>query len=155
MANPIPDGCDRVIPHIVVDGAAKALEFYKQALGAEELCRMPSPDGSKILHAEFRVGNSVFYICDDFPEFCGGKSRTPGALGGSPVSLHLYVRDCDAAVKRMADAGATVTMPPADMFWGDRYAKVLDPFGHDWGFATHVKDMTPEQMAEAAANAFA
>lgn len=153
-AKPIPDGCDHAIPHLVVKGADKALDFYKRALGAEEVCRMPAPDG-RLMHAEFRVGRSMFFLCDDFPEYCGGKSRTAGALGGSPVTVHMYVNDCDASMKRMADAGATVTMPAADMFWGDRYGKVVDPFGHEWSFATHIRDMTPEEMAQAAESAFA
>ncbi|MEQ9616728.1 MAG: VOC family protein [Phycisphaerales bacterium] len=154
MTNPIPEGCDRVIPHLVVKGAAEALEFYAKAFGAEELCRMPAPDG-RVMHAEFKIGNSIFYICDDFPEFCGGKPRNPQALGNSPCNLHMYVKDTDAAVKKAVDAGATVTMPPQDMFWGDRYAVTQDPFGHIWSFATHTKDMTPEEIAEAGAAAFA
>lgn len=125
-----------LVPHLVVGNAAKAIDFYKHALGAEEIKRMPDESGKKIMHAELKVGASILYLCDDFPEYCNGKSRTPSALGGTPVTIHQYVQNCDAAVKRAADAGATVTMPPQDMFWGDRYAQVTDPFGHSWSFAT-------------------
>ncbi|MBW7906690.1 MAG: VOC family protein [Phycisphaerae bacterium] len=153
MAQPIPAGHEGLIPHLVVDNAAKALEFYKKAFGAEPIMAMPAPDG-RIMHAEFTVGGRPIYLCDDFPEYCGGQPKTPTALKASPVTIHQYVRDCDAAIKRAADAGATVTMPASDMFWGDRYGKVTDPFGHEWSFATHQKDLTPEQIAQAAAAAF-
>jgi len=149
MTKAIPDGCEGFSPHLVVAGGTKALEFYTRALGAEEVCRMPAPDG-RLMHAEMRVGKRLFYLADDFPEFCGGKARSPLALGGSPVNIHVYVEDCDAAVNRAVKAGAAVTMPPSDMFWGDRYGVVTDPFGHVWSFATHKKNMTPEEMAEAA-----
>lgn len=149
MTKAIPDGCEGFIPHLVVNGGAKALGFYQAALGAEEVARMPAPDG-RLMHAEMRIGKHLFYLADDFPEYCGGKSRSPQALGGSPVNIHLYVEDCDAAVSRAAEAGAAVTMPPADMFWGDRYGVVTDPFGHVWSFATRKKDMTAQEMAEAA-----
>ncbi len=151
--NPIPEGYDRVIPHLVCKGAADAIEFYKKALGATEICRMPAPD-NRLMHAEIKVGNSMIFICDDFPEFCGGAERNPIALKGTPATIHFYVEDVDAAVKQAEDAGATVTMPAADMFWGDRYGIVQDPYGHTWSFATHIKDMTPEEMNEAAAAAF-
>ena len=116
--NPIPEGAEGAIPHLVVKGAGQAIDFYKKAFGAEEAFRLPSPDG-RIMHAEFRVGSSLFYLCDDFPEMCGGKSRNPKSLGGTPTTVHRYVTDCDAALKRAVDAGATVTMPATDMFWGD------------------------------------
>ena len=150
---PIPEGCEGNIPHLVVQGGSKAIDFYKKAFGAEEVMRMPSPDG-RLMHGEVRIGSSLVYVCDDFPEFCGGKSRAAKALGGSPVTVHRYVTDVDAAIKRAADAGATVTMPPQDMFWGDRYGTVEDPFGHSWSFATHKKDLTPEQIAKAQQEAF-
>ena len=148
--NPIPDGYHSVTPYLIVKGAADAIEFYKKAFGAEEICRMPSPDGRKLMHAEVMVGGTPLYLADDFPEYCGGKSRTPQALGGSSVTIHLYVTDCDAAIKRAEEAGGTVTMPATDMFWGDRYGKVTDPFGHEWSIATHIADPTPEEMEEAA-----
>ncbi|MCA9293724.1 MAG: VOC family protein [Phycisphaerales bacterium] len=145
----IPDGCDKVIPHLVVDGAAKALEFYKKAFNAQELSRSPGPDGKRLMHASMLINGSLIFLCDDFPEFCGGKSRNPKALGASPCTISFYVEDTDAWVDRAAKAGAEVTMPAADMFWGDRYGTVRDPFGHDWAFATHIKDMTPDDMAKA------
>jgi PhnB protein len=128
-----------VIPHLVSSDAAKAIEFYKNAFGATEVSRHPSPDGQKLWHAEVRLGDARVFLCDDFPEMCGGKSRTPKALGGTPVTLHLVVADCDATFNKAVAAGATVTMPPADMFWGDRYAIVTDPFGHSWSMAHPLK----------------
>jgi len=151
--NPIPEGHAGVIAHLVVEGCANAIDFYKKAFGAEEICRMPSPDG-RLMHAEVRIGTSVLYLCDDFPEYCGGKARSPKALGNTPITLTQYVRNCDAAIDRAVKAGATVTMPAMDMFWGDRYGTLIDPFGHSWAFATHIKDMTPEEMAKAAEAAF-
>ncbi len=102
-----------------------------------------------------RIGKSLLFLVDDFPEFCGGKSQTPKGLNGTPVSIHHYVDDCDAAIKRAQDAGATVAMPAQDMFWGDRYGVVIDPYGHKWSFATHIKDLTTEQMQAAMKEAFA
>ncbi|MGP1310474.1 MAG: VOC family protein [Phycisphaerales bacterium] len=142
------------VPHLVVDDAAKALEWYAKAFGAEETCRMPAPDGKRLMHAEMKIGDHTFFLCDDFPEYCEGQSRSAKALGGSSVTIHQYVEDCDAAVARAEKAGAEVKMPPTDMFWGDRYGGVHDPFGHSWTFATHIKDMTPEEMAEGAKAAF-
>ncbi len=154
MTSPIPAGAEGLIAHLVVSDCAAAIEFYKQAFGAEEVCRMPMPDGSKIMHAEVRIGSQLVFLADDFPEMCGGVSRDPKKLGATPVTLHRYVEDCDAAIAQATAAGATVTMPPSDMFWGDRYGIVADPFGHMWSLATHQKDMTPEEMNEAAAAAF-
>ena len=153
MTQAIPEGCEGLIPHLVCKGASEALDFYKNAFGGEELCRMPAPDG-RLMHAELRIGQSTVYVCDDFPEMCGGKERNPLALGNTAVVIHRYVEDCDAAIKQAADAGATVSMPPQDMFWGDRYGQVTDPYGHIWSFATHTKDMTPEEMAAASAQMF-
>lgn len=113
------------------------------------------PGGAKIMHAEILIGGRPVYLADDFPEFCEGKSLTPGALGGTPVSIHRYVEDCDAAMRRAVDAGATVKMAAENMFWGDRYGVVVDPFGHMWSLATHVSDPTPEEIARAAEAAFA
>jgi PhnB protein len=143
---PIPPGHENLIPHLVCDPCSDAIEFYKNAFGAEQILRLPSPDGRKIMHASIRIGNSFVYLADDFPEFCGGKSSSPRALKGTPVTLHHYVTNCDAAIKRAQDAGATVKMPATDMFWGDRYGVVTDPFGHDWSFATHIKDLTPAEI---------
>lgn len=152
---PIPPGHEHLIPHLACDNCTAALEFYKKAFGAEEIHRMPAPDGKRLMHAAMRIGNSYIFLADDFPEYCGGQSRNPKALKGTPVTIHRYVTDCDAAIKRAQDAGATVMMPAADMFWGDRYGIVVDPFGHQWSIATHVKDMTPEEMKEAMVEAFA
>ena len=122
-----------LIPHLVVKGAAKAIEFYKSGLGATEIARMPTPDG-RVMHAALRIGDAVLFLCDDFPEYCGGVSRAPS--GPSPVTLHLIVPDTDASIAQAAGAGGTVTMPAADMFWGDRYGQIVDPFGHAWSFST-------------------
>jgi PhnB protein len=132
----MPDVPVGLVPHLVVSDGAAAIEFYKKAFGAQETMRMPAEDGKRLMHAQLRIGESTLYLADDFPEFCGGKPRNPKALGGTPVTIHQYVRDVDASIKRAADAGATVVMPAADMFWGDRYGQVNDPFGHNWSFAT-------------------
>jgi PhnB protein len=132
-----------LIPHLVVNGAVKAVEFYKAALGAEELLRMPTPDG-RLMHAALKIGDAQLFLCDDFPEYCGGVSRAP--KGPSPVTLHLVVPSADAAIAQAAAAGATVTMPADDMFWGDRYGQIVDPFGHAWSFSN---PLTAEQKAEA------
>lgn len=131
-----------VIPHLVVADAAAALEFYKKALGAAETMRMPAEDGNRLLHAEIEVNGAKIFVRDDFPEFAG-KSETPNALGGTPVTLHLDVEDCDKAVERAVSAGARITMPPEDAFWGARYAQVVDPFGHAWSFAHPLPGMAP------------
>jgi uncharacterized glyoxalase superfamily protein PhnB len=155
MTDPIPAGRENLIPHLVCDPCADAIEFYKQAFGAEEISRVPAPGGQKLMHAEIRIGDKVLFLNDDFPEMCGGTAQNPKALGGTPVTIHQYVTDCDAAIQRAADAGATVKMPAMDMFWGDRYGMVTDPFGHSWSFATHTSDPTPEEMAKAMEEAFA
>lgn len=152
---PIPVGREHLIPHLVIDGCAKAIEFYKKAFGAEEVARIAAPDGKRIMHAELQIGSSVVFLADDFPEFCGGKSEAPTSLKGTPVTMHHYVPDCDAAIQRAEAAGATVLMPAGDAFWGDRYGAIVDPFGHKWSFATHQKDLTPEQIAAAMTEAFA
>lgn len=128
-----------VTPHLVVNGAAQAIDFYKQAFGAVELVRMPAGDGPRLMHAALTIGDATLFLCDDFPEHCGGKSRSPAATGGSPVTLHQVVPDADAAIARAEAAGATVTMPAGDMFWGDRYGRVVDPFGHEWSFSHPLK----------------
>jgi PhnB protein len=150
----IPPGHENLIPHLVCSPCTEAIEFYKKAFGAEEVCRIAAPDGRRIMHAALRIGRSFVFLNDDFPEYCGGKSSTATALKGTPVTLHHYVENCDAAIKRAADAGASVLMPAADMFWGDRYGMVSDPFGHKWAFATHQKDLTPAEMQAAMNCAF-
>ncbi len=153
MTEPIPEGCEGLIPHLCVKGAGEAIEFYKQAFGAEELHRMPGPDG-RLMHAALRIGPATVFLADDYPEFCGGQERNPIALGNTPVAIHRYVEDCDAAMQQATRAGAEVTMPAQDMFWGDRYGQVKDRWGHTWSFATHLEDLTPEQIAAAGAKAF-
>lgn len=134
-----------ITPHLVCEGAADAIEFYKKAFDAIELMRLPGENG-RIMHAALKIGDSTLMLADDFPDY-GGLG--PKALKGSPVTLHLYSPDVDAAFKQAVAAGASVRMEVADMFWGDRYGQVTDPFGHHWSIATHVKDVTPEEMAEA------
>jgi uncharacterized glyoxalase superfamily protein PhnB len=153
MTKAIPEGHEGLIPHLVCSPCAEAIEFYKKAFGAEEVNRAPSPDG-RIMHAAIKIGRHFVYLVDDFPEYCGGKSQTATALGGTPVTIHRFVEDCDAAIARAEKAGATVTMPAADMFWGDRYGVVTDPFGHNWSLATHQKDLTPAEIAEGMQAAF-
>ena len=155
MANPIPAGSEGMIPHLVCDRCADAIEFYKKAFGAEERSRMPAPDGKRVMHAEILIDGRPLFLADDFPEYCGGKATSPKALGATPVTIHRYVKDCDAAMKRAEDAGATIKMPAMDMFWGDRYGVVVDPFGHSWSFATHQRDLSPDEVAKGAAAAFA
>jgi PhnB protein len=128
-----------ITPHLVVDGAMNASKFYQAAFGAEEVMRMPAEDGKRLMHCELRIAGGRMFLCDDFPEYCGGKKRAPAQGSTTPVTLHLDVPDCDAAVALAQKAGANVSMPPADMFWGDRYAQVVDPFGHTWSFATKLK----------------
>jgi PhnB protein len=140
---PIPDGYHAVTPYLVIRGAGRALEFYAKAFGAEEVFRMPAPDGS-VMHAEMRFGDSIVMIGEEAPQM---GAISPAALGGSPVSLLLYVPDVDAAFARATAAGCVAQMPPTDMFWGDRYGKLQDPFGHLWAMATHVEDVAPEEMA--------
>ncbi len=128
-----------IIAHLVVSDAAKALDFYARALGAAEVMRLPAEDKKRIMHAEIQVNGARLFLRDHFPEFCpsgeAAKNAPPTMFGGTPVTLHLEVPNCDAAVARMQEAGATVTMPPMDAFWGARYAQVVDPFGHSWSFA--------------------
>jgi PhnB protein len=146
MANvkPIPDGYHSVTPYLCVKGAAEAIEFYKKAFGAEEVLRMPSPDG-RIAHAEVRIGNSIVMMADEFPEM-GPGARSPKTAGFPTGGVMLYTENCDALTERAVKAGATVTMPLQDMFWGDRYGQVEDPFGHRWSIATHKEDVSPEEM---------
>jgi len=146
----IPDGMHSITPHIVCAGAAAAIEFYKKAFNAIEELRLPAPTG-KIMHARLRICGSALMLVDEMPEWnCLG----PKSLQGSPVTIHLFVENVDAFYKQAVDAGATAKMPPADMFWGDRYGVLVDPFGHNWSVATHLRDMTAEEMAQAAQKMF-
>jgi len=141
-----------VAPYLTVSNADAAIDFYRRAFGAVEVARMPGPDGKKLMHAAVTINGGLVMMSDDFPEFADGHSSTPEALGGSPVTIHLNLADVDAAWQRAVDAGATVTMPLEDQFWGDRYGQLTDPFGHRWSLATHQRDVTPEEI-EAAMNA--
>ena len=139
---PIPDGHHTVAPYLAIKNAVSALEFYKKAFGATETYKLIIPDG-RLGHAEIRLGDSLIMLSDEFPEF-GGKA--PEALGGSPVSIHLYVEDVDAFVKRAVAEGARVLKPVADQFYGDRSGQLEDPYGHLWWVATHKEDVAPEEM---------
>ena len=150
-AKTLPAGFSAVTPHLVCAGAADAIEFYQQAFDAVEAGRLPGPDG-KIMHAVVTINGSPVMLVDEMPEW---GSHGPHSLQGSPVTIHLYVDDVDAVVAQAVEAGAKITMPVADMFWGDRYGKLEDPFGHHWSIATHLRDMTPAGVAEAARKAFA
>jgi PhnB protein len=142
---PIPEGMHSVTPHLVCAGAADAIEFYKKAFNAVEQARLPAP-GGKLAHAAVTIGDSHVMLVDEFPEM-GAKG--PNSLQGSPVTLHLYVEDADAAMAQAVAAGAKVIMPLADTFWGDRYGQVEDPFGHRWSLATHMRDVSPEEIQAA------
>ena len=144
---PIPDGYHSVQPYLAVDDAAKAIDWYKQALGATELFRMEGPGGT-IGHAELKIGDSVVLLADPFPQ---ASTKPPKELGGTTASLMLYVEDVDAIVNGATDAGATVTMEVADQFWGDRFGSFTDPFGHSWSIATHIEDVPPDEMERRAA----
>jgi PhnB protein len=146
----IPKGYHTVTPSLFVAGAAKAIDFYKKALGAEEVMRFPAPDG-KIMHAEIRIGDSTIMLGDEMPDQ-GGKG--PKSYGGTPVSFFVYRENVDAAWKRALEAGAKEVMPLADQFWGDRAGCFEDPFGHSWWLAQHVQDLTPEEIKKAAESHF-
>jgi uncharacterized glyoxalase superfamily protein PhnB len=150
-AQAIPQGYHTVTPSLVVAGAAKALDFYKKALEAEELMRFPGPDGS-IMHAEIRIGDSRIMLGDEMPEHGG---RGPKSYGGTPVAFFVYRENVDAAWKRAVDAGGKEIMPLADQFWGDRAGCFEDPFGHRWWLAQHVQDLTPDELKKAAESFFA
>lgn len=143
---PIPEGVHTITPHLVCAGAAEAIEFYKKAFNAVEIHRVPAP-GGKLMHAAIRIGDSMVMLVDENHEW---GIKGPKTLNGSPVTIHMYVEDVDATFAQAVAAGATPGMPPQDMFWGDRYGMVVDPFGHNWSVATHVKDMSDEELQQAA-----
>jgi uncharacterized glyoxalase superfamily protein PhnB len=145
--SPIPEGFHTITPTLIVDGAAAAIEFYVRAFGAVELFRAASPDGEKIMHAMIQIGDSKVMLGDEFPDW---GCRGPRSVGGTPVSLHLYVEDADAFYEAAVAAGVTATMPICDAFWGDRYAKVVDPFGHEWAIASRKRIVGDEELAKAA-----
>jgi PhnB protein len=141
----IPRGYHSVTPHLVIRDAAKAIPFYKKAFAAKEIMRMPGPGGS-IMHAEIRVGDSTIMLADETSDM---GSKSPAALGGSPVGFYVYVENLDATWKKAVAAGAKILMPLTDMFWGDRMGRLEDPFGHSWSLASHVKDVTPAEIKKA------
>jgi PhnB protein len=148
---PIPEGYEAATPYLAVDDAAEAIDYYTKAFGAKERVRMDAP-GGRIGHAELEIGGALVMLSDPFPQ---ASTRSPKELGGTSVSIFMYVEDVDAVVKEAVDAGATVTMEVADQFWGDRMGSVTDPFGHSWSIGTHVEDVPPEEMAERAKAAMA
>jgi PhnB protein len=152
MAKPVPDGYHTVTPYLTVKNAAQAIEFYARAFGARETERMTDPDGRRVVHAEITIGDSRVMLSDEFPQM---GSRSPQTLGGTTGGIFLYVPDVDAAFKRAVDAGAKAAMPPTDMFWGDRFGKLVDPFGHEWAMATHKQDLTHEEIRKRGAAAMA
>ena len=141
-AKPIPAGYHSVTPYLVVSDAARAIDFYQRAFGAKQTVRMDGPDG-KIGHAELKIGDSFIMLADEMAQ---GGARSPRSLGGTTVGIFLYVPDVDSAFKQAVSAGAKAEVPVADMFWGDRYGKLTDPFGHSWSLATHKEDVSPEEM---------
>jgi PhnB protein len=146
QVKPVPEGHHTITPHLVVKGASRAIEFYKQAFGAEEIRRLAGPDGKSIIHAEVKIGDSRLFLVDEIPQMnCLG----PGS-GGSPVTIHLFVENVDSFFKAALAAGAKERMPVADMFWGDRYGRLVDPFGHEWSVATHKEDLTQEELSKRA-----
>jgi uncharacterized glyoxalase superfamily protein PhnB len=146
----VPDGMHRLTPHITVREAGKMIDFYKKAFGAEECRRALGPDGKTIMHAELRIGDSVLFLNDEFPQM---GALSPQSTNGTPVTLHLAVEDADKQFQKALSAGAEVVMPLADQFWGDRYGIVKDPSGHHWSISHHVEDLTPQQIEERMAKA--
>jgi PhnB protein len=149
MVNPIPDGYPRVTPYLIVDGGSAAIDFYTSVLGATERMRMPAPE-DKVGHAELEIGDSVIMLADEAPDM---DARGPRAVGGTPVSLHVYVEDADSVFERAVQAGAKALRPVEDRFYGDRSGSFEDPFGHQWHVATHVEDIPADEMKERAAAA--
>src|SRR5215510_7117931 len=147
---PIPSGFHTLTPHLVVKGASKAIEFYKKAFGAQEIGRLAAPDGKSIIHADLKIGDSHVFLVDEIP---GMDCRGPESIGGTPITIHMYVEDVDAAFGKAVTAGAKVRMPLADMFWGDRYGVLADPFGHSWSLASHREDLAPDEIAKRAQSA--
>ena len=144
-AKRVPDGFHRVTPHLTVRDAPMMIDFYKKAFGAVEKRRAPGPDGKSIMHAELRIGDSIIFLNDEFPEM---GALSPLDAKSTAVTLHLYVEDADKQFQQALSAGAQVVMPLSDQFWGDRYGIVKDPSGHHWSIGSHMEDLTPEQMKE-------
>lgn len=148
---PVPEGYHTLTPYLTIRDAARAIEFYKEAFGAIERGAMKGPDG-KVVHAELMIGDSIVMLGEENPQF---GALSPQAIGGSGMGLHIYLDGVDAAFDRAVKAGAEVEMPVADQFWGDRYGKLRDPFGHKWSIGTHVKDMSMDEMKQAMDEAMA
>jgi PhnB protein len=148
---PIPDGYHTLTPFLTVRDGARAIEFYKNAFGAKERGVMKDADG-KVLHAELMIGDSIIMLSDEFPQY---GTLSPQSVGGSPMGLHIYLDSVDAAFDRAVKAGAEVEMPVMDQFWGDRYGKLKDPFGHKWSIGTHIKDLSTDEMKHAMDDAMA
>jgi len=148
QVDPIPAGSHTLTPHLLVRGAARAIDFYKAAFGAEELGRMLMPDGKLIMHAQIKIGNSILMLADETPQARGWGS--PESLGSTTVNIHIWSEDVDKAFARALATGAQTIMAPTDMFWGDRYGKLVDPFGHQWSIATHVKNLSREEIEQGA-----
>ena len=143
---PIPENCQQAIPSLIVNGGRAAIAFYEKAFGAHvQACKMAS-DGERVIHGAIKIGDSVLFVNDEFPEM--GCGRSPQTAGCSTASIYLYVEDVDSSFQRAVGAGAKALMPPMNMFWGDRFARVVDPYGHEWGLASHIEDLTPEEMTE-------
>lgn len=150
MVQPVPEGFGTLTPTLCCRGVGDAIEFYKKAFGAEEVLVLRMPDGEKVMHAELKIGDSMLMLTDEWPEM----AQSPQQLNGTSVCLSLYFADCDAAWKKAVAAGATSLMEPSDMFWGDRFSKVRDPFGHEWAIATHIEDVSPQECDARARKAF-
>lgn len=150
----MPDPVERLVPslspHLFVSNASGAIDFYKKAFNAEELGRHMAPDGKRIMHATLLINGATLMLCDDFPEYRGGKGSTPEALGGSPVVLHLQVANADGLFDQAVAAGASIAMPLADQFWGDRYGQITDPFGHTWSIGAKIRQVSELEIQEAA-----
>ncbi len=146
MVNPVPEDFHTITPQIAVKGVADAIAWYASALGAHELLRNLAPDGKSVMHAELLLGDSRFFVVDEFP----GSMTAPTTLGGTPVTLHLYVPDVDALFDRAVAAGASVVMPVADQFWGERYGILTDPFGHRWSISSRLEDLSPKGLQDRA-----
>ena len=148
---PIPEGYHSITPYLVISEAAKAIDWYKQAFGAQQTLRMEDPSTGKIGHAELKIGDSYIMLADEYPDM---GYRSPKTLGGAGISLLLYVKDVDGTVKQAVDAGAKLERPLQDQFYGDRTGTIQDPFGHVWTIATHIEDVSPEEMLERSKKAF-
>lgn len=148
MTSHVPEDFHTITPQLAVKGVASAIDWYTKALGANELLRHPAPDGTSIMHSELLLGDSRFFVVDEFPD----SMVSPSSLGGTSVTLHLYVHDVDEVFNRAVEAGAQVLLPVADQFWGDRYGMIRDPFGHRWSIASRLEDLSPRQLQARAAD---